>query len=200
MIRPYLEQWIGNDETRIATLSDKAVLHVSTIERILSGQMKVVSFNVADRLLCSVNAVQAWHKGELGVIYQTISLDHKGGPLGERNVCARVGCSEKVVLKKGGHGKKYCCRDCMRAMSLERLGLRPRGASASKGKAGQEFPYVCKNGHERTLENTLIRKNGTRLCLECRRESDTRRRPTRVRNYAEERRITKENRERKAAE
>lgn len=34
------------------------------------------------------------------------------------------------------------------------------------------FDAICKNGHVRTPQNTTIRKNGTKLCLECTRATD----------------------------
>ena len=92
--------------------------------------------------------------------------------------CARPGCSNLVVgaaraPRKGEKSKKFCSRHCMQHESRHRAGIHTtRMTTDSEG--GKSSPYVCRNGHERTKENTKIRPNGTRVCRVCLQEDNRR--------------------------
>lgn len=70
--------------------------------------------------------------------------------------------------KRGPKEQIYCSISCKYAAWRMKHGKQHRPSTAPR--------YVCRNGHERTPENTKIRPNGTRLCRDCLRASDIRRR------------------------
>lgn len=39
--------------------------------------------------------------------------------------------------------------------------------TAAKGKRRSRFEHVCRNGHVRTPENTYVKKDGARQCMDC---------------------------------
>lgn len=83
--------------------------------------------------------------------------------------CARRGCSNWFVPRKSGKPQKYCCNNCAqihwRHMKAERNGQN----LPVFGPESALTAFVCKNGHERTPENTKIDPDGSRRCRICKR-------------------------------
>ena len=98
-----------------------------------------------------------------------------------RRRCARVGCSNLFWPKGSGKtAKKFCSRTCCSA----ELWYRKRGTHARRGKrtnnkGGSLIGMTCRNGHERTRENTSTyfnKKTGRKqlVCQTCQREANAR--------------------------
>lgn len=91
--------------------------------------------------------------------------------------CERPGCSNRFDpnTQRGGIPKRYCCGNCQRSHYMQKL----KGYKVPYGPGKKFLKYRCKSGkHERTLENTSYRINGsgTRgpVCLDCEREAKRR--------------------------
>lgn len=162
-VRRFVEGTLTNNDTLpgLATLAAKTSLHYDTIQHIWTGRSENVGFDVADRILCATNSVQAWYTGELGEIYWTHVLRDIAPPVDR---CQRRGCVEKIPPKtnSGGYPRKYCSRTCRDAASRQRR-------AAKQGKSGRySNPYdKCVHGHDWSEENTYTSPQGKRLCRAC---------------------------------
>jgi hypothetical protein len=79
-------------------------------------------------------------------------------------ICAREGCGQTIPAKN----LKYCDNTCARAEQQRRYRAE-RGGSTEPvyGKGRALCAYRCRNGHERTPENTTRGSKGERRCLIC---------------------------------
>lgn len=172
LLRPLVQEFVGESEIpsmggplpRLTVLADKTNLHYDTIQHIWAGEEKTVEFEVADRILCAINAVQAWFREPLAEIYRNAnSLGAIDPPKGR---CQRRGCSNPLPPKTwpGGQPQKYCSRTCRDAASRSRL--------RDKTRVGRYSNPLdrCVNGHDWSTENTYISPGGKRLCRVCMRQ------------------------------
>ena len=157
-------------ETSIYLLAERADMHGDTLQKIVSGRNKTIDFDVADRLLCVIGKADMWY-GELRDVYAEAMFDddlpRRAAKASGEKVCARRGCSETFVPPKLRPGQKYCSTTCCGAAFWQR---KHKVKTRLRGKGRHLEAHVCKNGHERTAENTEI-KNGVRRCLICKRKS-----------------------------
>ena len=98
-------------ESAIRVLATEANICEDTLTKYLSGRRKWIDFNIADRLLCAMNAVHLWWVEPLSDVYWTLELDDR--------LCARPGCDRRVVSSKntpktGPKRKKFCTAECRR--------------------------------------------------------------------------------------
>lgn len=128
-------------------------------------EQKYVSFNTADRLLCRAGI--PWSlvsDAELAGLYSRVVLQDrpfqsgKGRRQGQSRVCSRPGCSQTFLVAGKPH-KKYCKKSCSNFHWLQRHGY--------KRRTSEQLQYQCKHGHERSPENTITTKRGTRRCRIC---------------------------------
>ncbi len=164
LIQPYVAKFVGDSPQmhgplpRLAALAEKTALHYDTIQRVFTREDYVVEFEVADRILCAVGAVEAWYKEPLNEIYRETKLLEIHPPKGR---CARRGCTKPLPPKTwGGLPRKYCSESC-----------RKRAASQRRN-SGRYSNWMdqCVNGHDWNEANTYIRPNGKRHCRACVRE------------------------------
>lgn len=157
----------------VRTLAERADINEDTLQKILVGRTKTIDFDLADRLLCITNMNDLWLT-DLRELYESAVLPEgekqfKVSFVSGRKVCARVGCSETFIPPKIRPGKMFCSPTCMSANAWQRKnGIKSR----ARGKGRKLELLTCKNGHDRTSENTRIDPNGVRRCLDCQRKSD----------------------------
>ena len=167
----------------ITLLAERADINADTLQKLLDGHMKTVDFDVADQLLCVMHMTALW-RTDLHEVYEQAYLEEGerqfkvGTPSGVR-VCARRGCSVKFIPPKHSPRKRYCSKNC-RSTAWKHKVHPPKTMIYGKDRNIQKL--VCRNGHERTKENTGIQSTGYRYCLICHRaaasEYDRRRRGT----------------------
>ena len=176
LLMPFVAEFVGESPTMngelpgLLVLAEKTALSYDTIQELRTGKAGQVSFEVADRVLCATNAVQAWHSpGPLRDIYLTHTLSEVKPP---SDRCQRKGCSSKIPPKtwSGGQPRKYCSRTCRDAASRTRLRDKIR-----KGRYSNPLDK-CVNGHDWSPENTYISPGGKRLCRPCMRKAQKLRR------------------------
>lgn len=140
---------------------------------------KWIEFDLADRILCSAGLPHLWW-GQLSDIYYGVDLSKikssrvRNAEIGKRR-CARPGCTKQFVPhprapKSGPKMQRYCSASCCQMARAYRIGLRPRPSESPQKRRDGTGGYVCRNGHERTKENTRITKDGRRVCRICCRE------------------------------
>lgn len=176
LLQPYVAEFVAptltNDDRLpgLTTLAEKTCLSYDTVQRLWSGAVDSVSFEVADRILCAINAVQAWHRpGPLSEIYATRDLlevnagGFQTGPPSDR--CQRHGCSNKLppVTHRGGQPRKYCSTKCRVSAANKRNRPEPQGRYSNHND-------VCPSGHDWSPENIYITPAGHRQCRVCTRE------------------------------
>ena len=155
----------------IAVLADQADIVADTLGKILEGRSQTIDFDLADKLLCVMNLPDLW-RTRLHDIYEEACFDddrprRKGSNPSGIKVCARRGCSEKFIPHPRTPYKRFCSGTC-RAAAYKHEHV---GVKVMHGKGGKLRALVCKNGHERTKENTRI-LGGRTYCLVCKREKD----------------------------
>lgn len=181
LIEPHLRQYLGTQadpEATMLVLAERAQTHYDNLRACFNGRAVTLAFDVADRLMCAMHKVHLWRQDpELREVY--LSLDLAGEPRPpalpvRKRRCAAPGCHVVFELdpptdKRGraktarGHNRKwYCSRSCANRASQMRRGVRATPADSRD--------FVCRNGHERTPENTEYLSNGTRRCRECNRQ------------------------------
>lgn len=179
---------LGDEMTTPApmiVLAERADLREATLYSMIRGRTKTVDFDVADRLLCAMNMHDLWLT-DLHEVYVAAGL-HEG----ERSrkverasglkVCARKGCSNTFTQPVKTPPKKYCSETCCAASYWHKK----HGAKTTLRGPGRKLEkLVCRNGHERTPENTGF--NGVaNFCRICKNASDRRSRArARERNAA----------------
>ena len=137
-----------------------------------------VSFDFADQILCLLGLQYLWW-GELEDIYYAVNLDTQRRvrmvPKGHKR-CIRPGCDKTFEIKgkiprSGVTSKKYCSRSCRTMHHRYLSGERPwPSKSNNRERLTGEGGFVCRNGHERTPENTLYDRRGRR-CRICANET-----------------------------
>lgn len=155
----------------IYPLAERADVRGDTLHKIIQGRSATIDFDVADRLLCVMNMSDLW-RTDLKEIYESVWLDDRGSWTPSRasgaKVCARVGCSVLFMQPKRCPPKMYCSSTCCAAAAWQRkhgVKTQPRGKDRALEK------LVCRNGHERTPENTGW--NGVaNFCLICKRKTN----------------------------
>lgn len=194
VVQPILQAWIDNQPTEVATgrgggtatsdpmlqLAIRAGYERDTVYRVLKGQRKTIEFTMADRLVIAATGMPMIDffedYPELEEAYYSVELvDAPVRPEPVVKTCERKGCQSEVLVtgkapQSGVTAKRFCSEECREAAARKRNGQRVTETP------GWPWQYECKNGHERTPENTIIRKNGDKQCLTCRREGDRRRR------------------------
>jgi len=166
-----LQEWSVEDErlmplTRMWDADDFKKMFVRT-------DRETIPFDFADQTLCLLGLQFLWWD-ELADIYYSVNLEPQKSvrilPKGHKR-CERVGCSNTFEIcgktpRGGPTGKRFCTPSC-RIMSYRyRKGIRPYPSeSSNKERITGEGGFVCRNGHERTPENTLYDKRGRRCRL-----------------------------------
>lgn len=126
-----------------------------------------IEFDVADRLLCKLNLQDSW-RSELSDHYYSVDISAPRSQSTQRREawdrskgvarCARAGCLK--TYKPKNKRQKFCSNACRTYDYLMRTGKRrPRHESKE---------FVCRNGHERSKENTYVSPAGKRCCRICR--------------------------------
>lgn len=158
----------------ITLLAERADMNPDTLMKTLEGRMHTIDFDVADRLLCVMGLFDLW-LSDLRDLYQSACLEEgprKFQPMraSGSKVCERQGCSNRFEPEPRAPKKRFCCRKCYAAdyRAKERGGytLGPYGPGCALSA------LVCRNGHQRTFENTRYNRKGRRYCLECKRARD----------------------------
>ena len=166
----------------IRLLAERVDVRENTLEKIINGRGNTIDFDFADRLLCVMNLTDLWIT-DLKDVYDSAVLTegkkrHNIANLSGERVCERRGCSNRFVPPAKSPRKRFCSVSCKSAAwKHKKFGL--KGNLRGKDRALESL--VCRNGHERTAENTGINARGTRYCLTCHRES--------VRRFRERRRL-----------
>ena len=166
-----LQEWSVEDErlmplTRMWDADDFKKMFVRT-------DRETIPFDFADQTLCLLGLQFLWWD-ELADIYYSVNLEPQKSvrilPKGHKR-CERVGCSNTFEIcgktpRGGPTGKRFCTPSC-RIMSYRyRKGIRPYPSeSSNRERITGEGGFVCRNGHERTPENTLHYKRGRRCRL-----------------------------------
>jgi hypothetical protein len=177
LLQPYVADFVDEAQARgalpgLSILAEKTGLCYDTIQRIWSGNARgTVTLEAADRILCAVNAVQAWYVGPLHEIYAAKPLNEVPVPKGR---CQRRGCTKALPVKtwSGGLPQKYCSVACRNTASRWRY---KRRIGRPVGRYSNPFD-ACVNGHDWSPENTYISPGGKRLCRQCMRDNQRRQR------------------------
>lgn len=156
----------------VEMLAARVDVRSDTLHSILLGKKKTIDFDLADRLLCSLGAFDLWFTDLKDIYESSLLVDgerkHKVGSASGSRVCERRGCSERFVPPKNMPAKRFCSPACKHATwKYEKRGAK----TALRGKDRHLEALVCRNGHERTKENTGHNNRGTRYCLICHREA-----------------------------
>lgn len=175
LIAPYVARCVLAEDGCYG-LAERAGVSREVVERLAYDNCRndALLFDVADRLMCAMNLPHYWWEvPELAEVYYSdeafvVTAGHFSAP---ERVCARVGCSNEVVGRKD---KIYCGESCAAMASAVRLGKRPRKSESAFRSRDGKGGHVCRNGHERTPENTRVTEDGRRECRECVRERSRR--------------------------
>jgi len=181
LVRGYLEETGDRfsegsfTQASLFIFAERVDLKGDTLDHMMRGKQKTLDFDTADRMLCAMNLTDLWHT-DLAEVYETAMLDEgmrRTKPLsasGER-VCERVGCSNRFTPPRGrASRKRFCCQTCYSAWyHAERRGGYKVGAY---GPGYSLSALVCRNGHQRTAENTKYNQFGRRYCVECKRATN----------------------------
>ena len=162
-----------------------------------------IPFLVADRILCATDNVNLW-QGELAEYYEQVDMNwqmcecpgctklFRQGGLAPAT-CEIDGCesfpkarglcnAHYISCKKDGtldqHTSRYnperrriyCSEACKTSAYQQRKGI----TSSRRKSYLKDRDVKCRNGHDRTPQNTKIRPNGKRECIICHRESSRR--------------------------
>ena len=159
------------EETGELTLvCERAGLDYSTIARNVyrhthEGDIRSLDFDTADKLLCC-GMKRRWSEDEtLAEYYERVDLSWYK--------CACPGCEtmfHRDHEHAGATARKYCSASCRHAARNQRIGRTHRVVKKHRGAMADAG--VCRNGHPRTPENTVLRKNGKRECRICKREAN----------------------------
>jgi hypothetical protein len=160
-----------NERASVFSLAAQADIHQNTLEKILNGKTATIDFDLADRLLCAANMNDLW-RTDLREIYDGAQLvddirQHKAGSATGSRVCIRRGCSNQFVPPINNPRKRFCSNACRSADWKQRR----FGVISPAGPGRKLRELVCKNGHERTPENTVF-QGGRKFCRICKRETD----------------------------
>lgn len=143
--------WEDSDErlqplTRIWNIDDLKV------QLGVGRKPKWVDFDLADQVICALGRVDFW-RNELEHIYLSVRLKDKSTFRGRKAArgsrrCARTGCSNIFVPRKGGHPQRFCSPVCKYTHhSAERRG--------SRSRENRRYD-TCPAGHDRSPENSRV--------------------------------------------
>jgi hypothetical protein len=190
-----------NTLAAIDVLAEKASIPYETLETwyVNPERGRSVDFNAADRLLAAAGLWHWWYN-RFRDYYEHVNLNMtKCGCPGcevmieqsKHPLCRIEGCTEvgktrglcnrhelqarrdgtihyyEPVGRKDGIDKQYCSKACRTAAAKIREGVTKR-----RRKNYLNTGDKCRNGHDRTPENTYHRRNGKEECIICRREAN----------------------------
>ena len=125
-----------------------------------------INFDLADLILCKLGVPHYWWS-EFENIYWGLELRERPfrfkRPDG-RLRCDRGGCRALFLPSTRNPRQRFCSRLCFD------LDWKRRNGHVRRPSVG--IAYVCKNGHERTPENTARGARGEQVCIICRRASN----------------------------
>lgn len=124
----------------------------------LDGALRSLDFDTADKLLCGAGMFDVW-RTDLLDYYLRVDLTWKK--------CECPGC-ENWFKPHPQSGRKYCSKSCSDSAWNQAHGRTHRTVKALRKRSSKK----CRNGHERTPENTRVRENGKKECLICARASN----------------------------
>ncbi len=159
----------------VYTLAERADIHGDTLEKMLAGRSQTIDFDDADKLLCAINMTDLWVTN-LSDVYASAILDDTESrrrleKVSGARICERRGCSVMFVPPPRVPGKKFCSKACQSASWAHKT----RGVKTQlRGKGNSLTGLVCKNGHQRTSENTRVDYRGKTVCMTCKRAADQR--------------------------
>jgi hypothetical protein len=162
VLSKYIKESDRDANMCLEVLADKADIGYGTLEKwhFDGDRSKSVAFDVADRLMCAAGfGVFRWTR-MFPEFYEHVDLKWK--------VCECPGCEIMFVPKhsaNGPTGQRYCSAACRMSARHQRIGRTHRTVKRHRGD--MLLADVCRNGHERTEENTYYRKNGKRECRLC---------------------------------
>lgn len=125
-----------------------------------NGPVRSLEFDMADKLLCGMGRWELW-RTEFIEYYENVNL--------RMTRCAHEDCKVDFEPKtgpgtiRGGNPQIYCSRTCATSAANgnhrhKKTDVRPvLGTHATR----------CRNGHERTEENTIKLKSGKIRCRTC---------------------------------
>lgn len=157
-----------------------------------AGRIQSIDFNTADALLCAMDKHEYWRGPDLCDIYYGVDLTWE--------TCACNGCERNFQPGFDSLGRPkhtiYCSSACRVSAWKQNHGRNTKRMSASKRdlrthcRNGHKRSEVgvdargtclqclsdrrtekCRNGHERTPENTIERRNGKIQCRICNNEA-----------------------------
>lgn len=176
---------------QITSLAERADVSGDTLQKILKGRNQTIDFDLADRLLCKANLHELWFTDlrelydQAVLVEQNRSRRHTITPPSQVRVCARAGCSVTFVPNpKVAHKQRFCSHRCGAAdWKVRKFGHK----TPLRGPGRKLEKLTCKNGHERTPENTgHYPSDGRMFCILCKRKTD--------REYADRRHRTRRER------
>lgn len=172
-----LNEYLEGSGDGISGLAARLAVRHDTLEKISVGRTATLDFDFADRLLCAIDCHDMW-RGPLANVYETavLSEDAERRPPSRtdgKRTCERRGCSVQFVPSKHKPAQRFCSNACRSAAWKHKRGLK----SIPRGPGRSLEAFVCRNGHERTPENTGRNSRGHRYCLICHRDSMRRQRP-----------------------
>lgn len=154
----------------LTLVCERAEVDYATVARNLyrfahEGDIRSLDFNTADRLLvCGMK--RRWSEDDLlQAYYEHVDLRWQK--------CECPGCETMFQPKHSATGKtaqRYCSKSCRMSARHQRIGRTHRVVKVHRGAMAEA--RTCRNGHPRTEENTVIRKNGKRECAVCKREAN----------------------------
>lgn len=134
-------------------LAGKVGCDPTTIAKIIAQENAGADFDLVDRLFCALGRPDVW-RGELLDIYEGMRLLER---------CAHPDCSAQFLQPSHGcRRKRYCSQACA---DSGRRGY--RRIKHFKGRAQRKHSAKCRNGHQRTPENTITLKSGRIRCRIC---------------------------------
>ncbi len=156
----------------LAIFAIRCDMNEDTLAAILQGRNKTLDFNTADLFLTKMAAVDLWW-GSLQDVYDSVLLDDENTRANTptrksgTRVCAAFECSNEFIPHARAPHRKFCSESCKRKTYWRNR----RQREGAKPRFGTRYG-ACPNGHERTPENTHVRKNGMISCRDCGREKE----------------------------
>lgn len=156
-----------NFDGPMTLLAESLGVHRDTLRYILSGRVATIDFDIVDKIMCITGRIDEWINDQ---VYLGAELREEkpsfGFSVDKSRVCLRKGCSVRFTSKS--KRKKYCSDNCRSSGWRESKG---KIKTLPRGKKRSLEALRCRNGHERTRENTRINSAGYRYCVICHRES-----------------------------
>lgn len=157
-LESYIAQSDRDAHNDLLVIAEKSGVSYFTLETFIEhpDRSASVEFDVADNVLCACRLYE-WWRGRYADYYAAVNLNMRQ--------CAHPDCSvwfDIPATDKGGR-KEYCSTAC--ANSGKRGNRRIKHF---KGRAMKsEHSPKCRNGHDRTPDNTMYLKSGKIRCRIC---------------------------------